>query len=302
MNMAESVTMEFDSRPSVVASYLKALVYRRKGLKFGENLPEISAVWKNIEIEKSLLKRYLEACELPDDGYVPVLYPHVLASPVYMKMLTHKKFPIPLIGSLHLRNHIIEHRKIGTDEKIDMNLKIYGKRIVKQGLEFDFTIVITSGGEKVWESITTWLKQGKFGDNFESSPNSDIIKPVENTERFADLYIPGNIGKKFASITGDYNPIHVSKVLAPLFGLKRDVAHAMWACANSLAKLPGLPDDKPKRIDFAFKGPLFLDNRSYVDYKKQKNGFRFDYYIEGNDRPCINGRAVTVESGVKLVK
>ncbi len=298
--MADAIILKYDKKPSILASYARTIFLRRRGLMPGESLPEISASMKSIKIDRSLLKKYIETCELKDDGYMPILYPHVIASPVYMSILTHKKFPIALVGALHLRNHIIRHRGIKADEVFDMDVRLTDKRIVKQGVEFDFTIVLTVDGEKVWESITTWLKQGKYGKDFDESPNADLIKPVPDAEHFKDLYIPRGIGKKYAGITGDYNPIHMSKLLAPLFGLKRDVAHAMWACANSMAHLPALPDDKPQRVDFAFKGPLFLDNKSYINTKERKGGIRFDYYCGDNDRPCINGDVSSVEPGTGL--
>ena len=181
-----------------------------------------------------------------------------------------------------------------------MEVKLTEKRIVKQGIEFDFTIVLTIAGEKVWESITTWLKQGKFGKEYDDSPNADLLKTDPEMPRFKELEIPRGIGKKYAKITGDYNPIHMSKLLAPLFGLKRDVAHAMWACANAMAHLPELPSNKALRIDFAFKGPLFLDNKSHIKVKEGEDKIRFDYYCGDNERPGINGGISLIEPGTEL--
>ncbi len=298
--MTQKTELIYTKRPSIAASYLRALFRRRKGLKPGESLPDISAAWDQVALDPALLKRYHEACELPEDGYMPILYPHVIASPVYMSILTHKNFPFPLIGALHLRNHIIEHRRVKADEVFDLKVQLTEKRIVKQGIEFDFTIVLKVSEEKVWESVTTWLKQGKFGKEYDDSPNAALLKTDPEARHFKDLEIPRGIGKKYAKITGDYNPIHMSKLLAPLFGLKRDVAHAMWACANAMAYLPALPEGKPVRVDFAFKGPLFLDNKSHIRVREREGGIRFDYYCGDNDRPGINGDISTVDPGTQL--
>jgi hypothetical protein len=290
----------YTKAPGIWGSYLKIISVRRKGLKPGGMIPNLVGELLGFNIDKEHLSRYREACDLEKSSVMPVLYPHVIASSIYMNMLTHKLFPFGLVGSLHLRNHIIQHRQINIDETFDIRVEVIEQRVVKQGMEYDFTISILINKERAWESISTWLTRGKFGKEYETTPNAEILKTEPEAKHFADLYIPKNIGKKFAKITLDYNPIHISRILAPLFGLKRDVAHAMWACGNTLGKMSDVIYDKPVRIDLAFKGPLFLDSKSNVKTIEKNKDLHFAYYCGDNDRPSINGRVSYVEKGTKL--
>lgn len=298
--MNRQMTLSFSKKPSSLANYARILIARRPGIKHDENLPVIHGRWENFTPDTGNLRRYREACGLRDDGRLPMLYPHVLASPVYMHLLSHKKFPLPLIGSLHLRNHIIHHRPIDEREPFTLDVRIGEKRIVKQGLEFDFTILLSREGERLWESITTWFRKGNYGTTYVQSPNAGVIKPISRGRKHAESYIPANIGKRFARITGDYNPIHISKTAAPLFGLKRDVAHAMWVCADALRRLPAIDENSPRRIDLAFKGPLFLDSPFTITVQRNRNGLRFDTYCGDNPRPCIQGRIGNTRKGARL--
>lgn len=294
------IFLSYRKKPSQVLSYAKILLVRRPGGKHHAPLPLIHGQVKDLTTDLRNLERYREVCSLENDGLLPVLYPHVLASPIYMNILSHRKFPIPLMGSLHLRNHIIQHRQIHEEEPFDLDVMIGEKRIVKQGIEFDFKILLSREGERLWESITTWLRKGKFGNDYSRSPNASLIEPIPDGEKHADSYIDKSIGKKFARITGDYNPIHVSKMLAPFFGLKRDVAHAMWACADAINRLPRLNEKSPRRIDLAFKGPLYLDSPCSITIKKFHDGFRFDTYCGDNPRPSIQGRILNIKTGTYL--
>ncbi|HOW81261.1 MAG TPA: MaoC/PaaZ C-terminal domain-containing protein [Spirochaetota bacterium] len=292
--------LNYDAIPGIIPIYLKILFTRKKGFRPGDTFPDIKASVKNVTVDPKKLGAYREICELEDDGNLPLLYPHVLTAPLHMAILSHGEFPIPLIGILHYRNHLIRHRPIRSDEPLDVEVALTGHRIVKQGLEFDYTVRVESGGELVWNSITTYLKQGRFGKDFDPSPRSDLIEPIADAEKISDSQIPGYIGKRYAKICSDYNLIHISKLAARLFGFKRDIAHAMWAAALSLGKL-GLSDGgRAVRVDLAFKGPLFIGSRSYILRSVKKGFTRFNYHIQGNERPCITGKVSLVDRGTML--
>jgi hypothetical protein len=292
--------LEFNNIPGILPIYLKILFSRKKGFKPGDSFPDIKAVINNISINQEKLKAYREICELEDDGNLPILYPHVFTAPLHMAILSNKDFPIPLLGMLHYRNHLIQHRPIKSDEVLNVEVRLDEHRIVKQGFEFDYLITVKSGGEAVWNSITTYLKQGKFGKDFQIPQRGNLIEPISDAEKISDSVIPKKIGKRYAKICSDYNPIHISKFMAKLFGFKRDIAHAMWATAYSIGKLKLQNYRKPLRVDLAFKGPLFIERKSYVMRSVKNDITRFDYCIEKNDKPCIIGKVSYVEKGSKL--
>jgi acyl-CoA-binding protein len=62
--------------------------------------------------EPARLAAYREVCELPDDGRLPLTYPHVLAGGVHMAMLLHPEFPVRMVGMVHLTNDIELFRPI----------------------------------------------------------------------------------------------------------------------------------------------------------------------------------------------
>lgn len=292
--------LEYEKIPGILPVYLKILFSRKKGFKPGDSFPEIKAVVKNISIDQDKLKAYRGICELADDGNLPILYPHVFTAPLHMAILSNKDFPIPLLGMLHYRNHLIQHRPIKSGEILDVEVRLDEHRIVKQGFEFDYIITIESKGEVVWNSITTYLKQGKFGKDFKTPERGDLIEPISGAEKISDSMIPKNIGKRYAKICSDYNPIHISKFMAKLFGFKRDIAHAMWETSYSIGKLNLKSSGKAVRVDLGFKGPLFIERKSYVMRSEKKDVIRFDYYIEGNDKPCIIGKVSFPEKGGRL--
>ena len=69
--------------------------------------------------------------------------------------------------------------------------------------------------------------------------------------------LAGDLGRRYAAVSGDYNPIHVHPLSARLFGFPSAIAHGMWTKARCLAALePRLPD--AFTVEVAFRKPILL--------------------------------------------
>ena len=66
-----------------------------------------------------------------------------------------------------------------------------------------------------------------------------------------------DLGRRYAAVSGDHNPIHLYGVTAKAFGFPRQIAHGMWSKARCLAALDGRYPDAV-RVDVAFKKPVLL--------------------------------------------
>jgi hypothetical protein len=150
-----------------------------------------------------------------------------------MHIIAHAKFPFKVLGALHLRNHILQHRPIGAQEKGDFSCETAGFRILEKGLEFDINSIYRIKGERVWEEISTFFVKGRFGEQGEPSSLAEI-ETITESEEIGKWNLPANRGKQYAKISGDYNPIHISPTLAKLFGFKRDLVHGFCVFATSL--------------------------------------------------------------------
>lgn len=81
--------------------------------------------------------------------------------------------------------------------------------------------------------------------------------------------VPSDVGRRYASVSGDRNPIHVSSLTARPFGFPKAIAHGMWSKARTLAALEGrLPDSFD--VDVLFKLPVLLP--STVEYATRASG------------------------------
>jgi acyl dehydratase len=111
-------------------------------------------------------------------------------------------------------------------------------------------------GERVWEEISTMLARRHVAGKRPAIERGSRDEARLLCERTVDA--PANTGRRYASISGDYNPIHLFDRTAQWFSFKQCVAHGMW----SLARCVGLGESYlpayPLEIDAQFKLPIYL--------------------------------------------
>lgn len=274
-------TIQFEKSPSVVPSFMRALFLPRKGLdRDNPKLPDLNASLSGLSIDPNNLRSFGEICQLKNDA-LSLVYPHALASSIHMVLLTHKTFPIRLLGAVHLRNQITQHANIAVDDVLRIKTGFTEVRITGKGVEFDFTTKVFKNDNPVWEELTTYFKRGRFG----KATHEPIatLESLNDKKEIATWHLGPKLGKRYAKICNDYNPIHTSKHLAKLFGFKRDVAHGMGVLATAIDRTN---IESPSTNDVFFKGPLFLDSDVKLFQGITETG-RFDVYCGGNSRPSI---------------
>jgi acyl dehydratase len=242
-----------ESAPNLAALIAKAAVTARGR---GGDLPDTRLARNGVTVDPDDLAAYNRVCGFPVGDTLPPTYPHMLTFPLQMALMSDRSFPLALPGFVHVRNRIDVMRAIRADEALD--LEIWAERFAghRSGATVDLCATVTVGGEEVWRSRSTYLSRGAKAP--EGAPEADIEVRVGDLERVAATWrIPDDAGRRYAKVSGDVNPIHLSGLTAKVFGFKRAIAHGMWVKARVLGALAGrLPD--ALSIDVSFRKPLFL--------------------------------------------
>ena len=77
------------------------------------------------------------------------------------------------------------------------------------------------------------------GASGERQPRPKSGTGAEQTGATALVRVPDDIGRRYAAVSGDRNPIHLAGFAAKAFGFKSAIAHGMWVKARTLAALQG---------------------------------------------------------------
>jgi acyl dehydratase len=225
--------------------------------KSGGDLPDLRLTRPGVAIDPDHVAAYAEVCGFAQPHIqgqaLPLTYPHMLAFGLHMGIMTDGSFPYPAIGTVHLRNAITQHRPIAPTEVLDVTAVATNLRAHAKGTVFDLVTTVTSGDDTVWESTSTYLRVGKGDEHAPTEVAPFDVVPSSGVE----WRLPGNLGRRYAAVSGDHNPIHLYPLTAKAFGFPRQIAHGMWSKARCVAAIANrLPGEVTVEVEF--KKPILL--------------------------------------------
>ena len=116
-------------------------------------------------VTRDQVSAYARVCGFPVKDAAPLTFPHVLAFPLHMAVLTSPAFPFPAIGTVHLANSITQHRPVEVGETLQIEVHTSSVRAHPKGRAVDFLAAVRADGETVWESTSTYLRRGRGGED-----------------------------------------------------------------------------------------------------------------------------------------
>jgi MaoC dehydratase-like protein len=252
---------ELSGSPSMLPLFARAGVAMIPGasrLPFigggGGDVPDQALVRTDVEVDRNRLAAYDRVCGFGLGDTLPPTYPHMLAFPMHLALMTDGRFPLPAIGLVHIANSITVHRPIRATERVSLRVWATPIEPHPRGCQFAIRTEARVGDDLVWEEVSANLSRGKG-----SSETATTSEPPSSAELppSATWKLKGDLGRRYGSVSGDLNPIHVHPLSARLFGFPTAIAHGMWTKARCLAALgPELPGAYTVRV--AFKKPILL--------------------------------------------
>jgi acyl dehydratase len=237
-----------------------------------------------VTVAREHVAAYARVCGFPEKDTVPLTYPHVLGFPMHLQAMADPAYPFPALGEVHLSNTITSHRPVTIGETVEVAVRCENLQPHAKGRTVDFVTEVRSDGDTVWESRSTYLRRGQGSADAPSGPVFDEVPPSGVTWR-----LPADLGRRYAAVSGDRNPIHLYAVTAKALGFQRQIAHGMWSAARCVAALENrLPD--AVTVEVAFKKPVFLPGTVAFGSKPTDAGFAFSLTDPRSGAPHVQGR------------
>lgn len=253
--------------------------------KKGGDLPDLTLTRKGVTVDQANLAAYREVCGFAPSQHLPFNYPHTLAFPLHMAIMTDSSFPYAAIGSVHLRNAMTRHRLIAPTEVLDVSATVTNKRAHSKGTIFDFVTTVTAGDEVVWDSVSTYLRPGRGDKDARAEGQPFDVVPSSGTV----WKLPGDLGRRFAAVSGDYNPIHLYPLTAKAFGFPSQIAHGIWTKARCVAAMESRVPDAAT-VEVEFKKPVILPTKVAFGSRIVDGGLDFSLTNPKNGAPHLVGR------------
>ncbi|GAB3039408.1 hypothetical protein GCM10011376_33180 [Nocardioides flavus (ex Wang et al. 2016)] len=236
-------------------------------------------------VERERVQAYAGVCGFPRRDVVPLTYPHMLAFPLHVAIMGDPGFPYPAIGMVHVANTITAHRPVAVGEELAVATTVGAPRPHARGVLLDFVTTVGADGETAWESTSTYLRRGRTIDG-EVAPGLVVPDPPTGG---VEWRLPPDLGRTYAAVSGDANPIHLYALTAKALGFPRQIAHGMWTLARSVAAIENrLPD--AVTVEAAFKKPVLLPGTVAFAAREDDTGWTFALTDPVDGSPHLVGR------------
>ncbi|OYU43209.1 MAG: hypothetical protein CFE44_19650 [Burkholderiales bacterium PBB4] len=251
-------------------------------------LPKVTYVRPEVVLDAEHIAAYTRVCGLHPAQGVPVIYPQLLTFPLAMAFFGSEHCPWPALGTVHLANRIYQHQALHVGDALRVEMRTGELQAHEKGQVFHLEMAIMRNHVLVWEATQTLLRIGVHqptGKAYESRIDSDA--PLS---RQADFAAPADTGRRYAKVSGDFNPIHLTQASARLFGFRQAIAHGLWTTARALAPLvPDAPMAQAE-LEVEFKTPLFLPSTASLWSTRKTLGTLFEVRNAQGDKPHVRGR------------
>jgi acyl dehydratase len=205
-------------------------------------------------VDRDRLLRYQRLCGFPVGDLLPHTYPAVLGLPLQIELMARRDFPLALPGLVHVENRVTVHRSLTAADALDVTVRAEHLREHPKGLLVDLVTEVDVAGERAWDARSTYLHRG--------APHPDAPRPAPSPDLpggdpSAVWRLPGDLGRRYAAVSGDVNPIHLNALTARAMGFPRAIAHGMWTSAHAVAAL-GPATSRPSTSHVWFRKPVLL--------------------------------------------
>jgi len=297
-----------DSSPSILPLYARAALPMIPGASLlpfvpggGGEIPEgLDLELAGVTAEPAEVAAYSKVCGFALRDQLPPTYPHMLAFPLHMAVMSDGSFPFGAVGLVHVENTSAQKRPIGIDEEMTIRVRPTKLAPHPKGKTFSLETEVLVDGEVVWESTSTMLRRGgSNGDSRKQEKNFESL-PAD-APASAEWKLPGDLGRRYAGVSGDRNPIHMHSLTAKPLGFPGAIAHGMWTKARALAQLENrLPESF--EVEVRFRKPILLPAR--VEFASQEGGEEILFAVRNAKKgtPHLDGRVQPLNSSSKTAK
>jgi acyl dehydratase len=203
------------------------------------------------------------------DAVLPPIFPATWEATLAIELLCHSRAPSVRGGVVHVGSELVQVRPLRADDTLCCRMELDRVEQDERGVRLHLLTRTWNGsGQLGCESRTTLLARGRRSPAARSEKASKGSAAADTPgddglwDELAHWRLRSNHGRRYARASGDFNPIHLSRLTALPFGFRRPILHGFCIealVAHSLIehRFGGEPE-RLRRLRIAFRSPLLL--------------------------------------------
>lgn len=258
----ESMVSQPSILPAMPVMLAKAVPTVVRSGKVDDALTSIKACYQ----VEALDNAHLEAYKAEFKGLLselPLTYFYLLAQRAHLALMLDKRFPWPILGMVHVANKMEWLGPLDSNQGLELHVDIQfpPRAAARKRVRPLYVVEFKQQGHCVLRCESAY--QVDTGSH--SSATRRMRAETLDLSSWLQLDIwnlDAACGRRYARLSGDYNPIHLHPWLSRWFGFNQPIIHGMYSVARIQADIERHFDACIESMDVTFKRPLALPNQA----------------------------------------
>jgi len=191
----------------------------------------VQASYRLDRLDADHVRRYSDAFGFPP-GPVPLTYLYLLAQRAQLATMLDCAMPFRIVGLIHVSNELAMQCEVRTDAPLVLVTTLSTPEPSANGaIECVLETAASADGQPVFTCTSRYLiKRGQRAKHASASPS---VAPVGDV--VGEWVVTAHAGRRYAALSGDWNPIHLWPWSARLMGMHAPIIHGMETMARVCA-------------------------------------------------------------------
>lgn len=198
--------------------------------------------------------------------HVPLSYFYLMAQRAQLALMLDERFPHAIPGLIHSKNELRRHATPEATAGFTLAVSAIPVRAAGAARKIAFSVEISQSDRSVVSCSSEYRLPGQ-----NRPPSARPAGPDQFPASFAqyDWACEPQVIRRYAMLSGDYNPIHLSSRLARRFGFQRALAHGMYSVGRAAAGIECQTRRTVIAISAEFRRPIYLPARAIFGFDAQ---------------------------------
>ena len=262
------------------ATLLRAL-FKRPQRPLPATMPELVTEYRLDSLPPDDIARYRQAFGFTG-AHIPLTWWYLPAQRAHLATMLDSRFPFRIAGLVHMENVLEAQGEALPRQALVLRTVLRMLPASSSGaLRCVLETTGTADGAPVFSCASTYLvRRGQAG-----GPKRPETQPVPSGPALGQWTLDAAAGRRYARLSGDWNPIHLSAWSARLMGMRRPIIHGMHTLAASCALLENASGRRAARIACRFRAPVPLGSSVVLRAAPATGGF----VVEAGGKPAVTG-------------
>lgn len=272
--------------PAMGLSLLLRALFKRARPAPPSSVPELVTEYRLERLPLADIARYRSAFGFAD-GPVPLTWWYLCAQRAHLATMLDRRFPFRIAGLVHMENVLEEHGAVPPGQPLLLRTVLRLPPPSAGGaLRCVLETIGSADGAPVFTCSSTYLiRRGQRSQGGRArEPEAAVLAALAGAP-LAQWTLDPAAGRRYARLSGDWNPIHLYGWSARLLGMRAPIIHGMHTLAAGCAALENTYGRHAVRIACRFRAPVALGTS--VALYASADGATF--VVHGGDQPAVSG-------------